>query len=183
MTLHVETVHPENGESPFLVKHDEANTLSQNSPRPSPGGRSDSDGLSDYVECMCGEFCFLADLDIHLDMHNAEGFNFEEVQINNTESHTQYPFSKHLNMSSTAVHGHPVATSSENSASKADIRVKTSFKNDMSLIKVPPMQKPVSSRKRHAGSRESVDSPREGESTTQASQTGRLGVSGPRYRD
>ena len=49
---HVETVHPENGESPIIVK---------GSPRQGPWdetrsshGKSDED---DYIGCFCGEFC------------------------------------------------------------------------------------------------------------------------------
>ena len=49
---HVETVHPESGESPLMAKDsswqepwDEAR---------SSQGKNDED---DYIECLCGEFC------------------------------------------------------------------------------------------------------------------------------
>ena len=48
---HVETIHPENDDSPFVVK---------DSPRQEPlSGPASSQGKSvdDYIECLCREFC------------------------------------------------------------------------------------------------------------------------------
>ena len=52
---HVEDVHPEDGAGPSNFENSP-----QKNPRVHPDtekGRSDED---DYVECFCGEFCFLS---------------------------------------------------------------------------------------------------------------------------
>nr|ANM86720.1 hypothetical protein [Cladonia uncialis subsp. uncialis]AUW30984.1 hypothetical protein [Cladonia uncialis subsp. uncialis] len=76
---HVETSHPETDRpSPFTVS-ESANG------RQEDGGSSDEsegakDGVPEYIECQCGEFCLLAEFESHLDMHYAEGTSFDETR-------------------------------------------------------------------------------------------------------
>ena len=93
LALHVETVHPEGGESPFIVKEEQkkeerSRPLSVSSFSPSESSEGRSEPCMDYVECPCGEFCLLTEFDNHLDMHNAEGTIFSEVdnQISGVET-------------------------------------------------------------------------------------------------
>src|ERR1700761_6828378 len=90
---HVELLHPENGESPFIVK-DEALT-DQGLGRASPAiGKETalSNGQSllpppgedqQYVPCpySCGESILSAELPAHTDMHLAETMAFEEGSL------------------------------------------------------------------------------------------------------
>ena len=76
---HVETSHPETDRpSPFTVsesangRHEDEDVFDE-----SEGAK---DGASEYIECQCGEFCLLAEFESHLDMHYAEGTNFDETR-------------------------------------------------------------------------------------------------------
>ena len=76
---HVETSHPEaDRPSPFAVSESADG-------RQEDGGSSDEsegakDGVPEYIECQCGEFCLLAEFESHLDMHYAEGTSFDETR-------------------------------------------------------------------------------------------------------
>ena len=76
---HVETSHPETDRpSPFTVSEG-ANGRQEGggSPNESEGARN---GVPEYIECQCGEFCLLTEIESHLDMHYAEGTSFDESQ-------------------------------------------------------------------------------------------------------
>ena len=85
LTLHVETVHPESGESPFAVR----GTTSGKKDFPPVGEGSTADTLSyrdrehDYVQCplqSCGEQVLRAELSTHTDFHVAEDMALEEIE-------------------------------------------------------------------------------------------------------
>lgn len=75
LVQHVETIHPENGESPFIVKDDPR----QGDYDPNGQVEGTTDDFSDYLECICGEFCLLNEFDGHLELHDAEGTSFDET--------------------------------------------------------------------------------------------------------
>lgn len=73
---HVETIHPEGGRpSPFAVR--EEFTHQYEPPAADMEGASESS--SAYIECQCGEFLLLRELQSHLEMHYAEGMGFDET--------------------------------------------------------------------------------------------------------
>lgn len=72
---HVDAIHPENGEHSFGGR--ESPRYHSNVVQKMEGA---NDVSPDYVECLCGEFCLLADFDSHLEMHYAEGMGFEEIE-------------------------------------------------------------------------------------------------------
>ena len=81
---HVEISHPENDRpSPFTVS--ESANGRQEDRDSSDESEGAKDGGPDYVECTCGEFCLLAEYDSHLDMHHAEGTNFDETRHTSTD--------------------------------------------------------------------------------------------------
>ena len=76
---HVETSHPETDRpSPFTISE------SANGRQEDAGSTDESegakDGVPEYIECQCGEFCLLAEFESHLDMHYAEGTSFDETR-------------------------------------------------------------------------------------------------------
>ncbi|PGG98922.1 hypothetical protein AJ80_09439 [Polytolypa hystricis UAMH7299] len=95
LTQHVELCHPENGFSPFIAAEEESSQTHITGPdEPHQSSRGDSPQLPSlsytpnesafidgYVECPhgCGEVITNAELQLHLDLHVAEGFAFEEV--------------------------------------------------------------------------------------------------------
>ena len=86
MLQHVELIHPEDGESPFLVTEEEPSRAYQHEPdgeKETAKGNGPKDGSTqpfdsskrdEYVECPheCGEFVLSTDLSTHLDFHIAE---------------------------------------------------------------------------------------------------------------
>lgn len=73
---HVETIHPEGGRpSPFAVREQPTHQVEPPIDEMEGATRTSSD----YIECQCGEFCLLTELESHLDMHNAEDMGFDEV--------------------------------------------------------------------------------------------------------
>lgn len=106
LTLHVETVHPETGVSPFSVR--ETSQHSSNVPQPketivkglftpAPTASFDQDG---YVPCPhgCGEQIARRELAIHADFHTAEAMAFEDAVIS-----SQSDISKNLNSDNEAL--------------------------------------------------------------------------------
>ncbi|MCJ1459240.1 hypothetical protein MMC28_009617 [Mycoblastus sanguinarius] len=74
---HVETIHPEgDSPSPFAIQNDLGKAVED----PSQGVEGTRDSASEYIECQCGEFCLLAELESHLDMHYAEGMGLDEIK-------------------------------------------------------------------------------------------------------
>ena len=73
---HVETNHPEGDRpSPFAIREELAHQLEPPASE-MEGARDDS---SEYLECQCGEFCFLTEIESHLEMHHAEGMGADEL--------------------------------------------------------------------------------------------------------
>jgi zinc finger-containing ubiquitin peptidase 1 len=65
--LHLETFHPENGESPFIVKDDASVAALM--------AWGDDDRNEEYVSCPvegCGEALLLTELESHIEMHEEE---------------------------------------------------------------------------------------------------------------
>lgn len=62
---HVELCHPENGESPFMVKE---------------GAGRQEEGINDveYIECECGESVVLREFESHTELHGDEGMALHE---------------------------------------------------------------------------------------------------------
>ena len=87
---HVELIHPENGESPFIVQDTEVSDqgLGSTSLRtieeaPTTNGNPfppRSEEPQRYVPCPqgCGEYILSAELSVHADLHMAESMAFEE---------------------------------------------------------------------------------------------------------
>lgn len=76
---HVGLVHPETGDSPFLVKDEGEKRKSVNSGGEGAGSRGATAGHG-YIECECGETVLLSDFSNHSDLHLAEGMAFEEAE-------------------------------------------------------------------------------------------------------
>jgi hypothetical protein len=86
---HVELIHPENGESPFIVTDDgrpsrayhseDEETAQQDDQRPLSRNSKDNE----YVECPydCGELVPSAELSSHKDFHVAEGMALTEAGL------------------------------------------------------------------------------------------------------
>lgn len=86
---HVELIHPENGESPFIVREDELSsrayprtteeTALRDEERPVSHNRKERE----YVECPydCGELVPFAELSNHQDFHVAEGMALTEAGL------------------------------------------------------------------------------------------------------
>ena len=78
---HVETVHPEGGApSPFAV----TDVIRKKDEHRAQESERALNNLSEYIECQCGEFCFLAEFENHLEMHYAEGRSLDEARSTNT---------------------------------------------------------------------------------------------------
>lgn len=76
LLFHVETVHPESSHvSPFAVENGKPEVDSDDD-QETEGAKERS---SEYIECQCGEYCVLAELENHLEMHYAEGMSFNET--------------------------------------------------------------------------------------------------------
>ena len=90
LALHVDALHPEGGEPAVLGKSDQV-AKPEVSDRPSLVNER-QDALIDYIECPCGEFCLEAEFDSHLDMHNAEGTIFNEIEKSGLGSSNHRPF-------------------------------------------------------------------------------------------
>jgi zinc finger-containing ubiquitin peptidase 1 len=98
---HVELIHPENGESPFIATgHDEDEGRSSSSNQESNGkevalqhkqmplsSTSSLESPSTYIECPynCGELVASAELTSHTDFHLAENMAFEEETLRPVE--------------------------------------------------------------------------------------------------
>lgn len=104
---HVELIHPENGESPFIAIEydtDQSRSSSSNSeakgkgkavalqpePRHSSSGSSVDENPATYIECPyhCGELVVSTDLTSHTDLHLAENMAFEEEALRPVEFST-----------------------------------------------------------------------------------------------
>ena len=57
--------------------------------RPIP--RLPEESADDWIECPCGEFCLLAELQDHLDLHGAEGTNFDDIDFQGTDMTASIP--------------------------------------------------------------------------------------------
>lgn len=92
---HVELTHPENGESPFIVKDDVEPAPPASSSTKDQEGATEADrnkefdatehrrNLHEYVECpkACGERLLAAELPSHMDMHIAEDLALEDAGV------------------------------------------------------------------------------------------------------
>lgn len=86
---HVELVHPENGESPFIVRDDDQPNRACHGEDEEPAHRDEESPLShnpnesEYVECpySCGELVPSAELSNHKDFHVAEGMALAEAGL------------------------------------------------------------------------------------------------------
>jgi hypothetical protein len=86
---HVELTHPENGESPFIVRGDERPDRTYRGEDEEPAGRdeeipsSHDANESQYVECpyQCGELVPSAELSNHNDFHVAERMALAEAGL------------------------------------------------------------------------------------------------------
>lgn len=76
---HVELVHPETGDSPFVVKDEGEKRKSVDRVGEGAGSRGATAG-DGYIECECGETVLLSDFSSHSDLHLAEGMAFEEAE-------------------------------------------------------------------------------------------------------
>jgi zinc finger-containing ubiquitin peptidase 1 len=101
---HVELIHPEDGESPFIVteKDDTAVRTSQGQlkrngkevvrqqPEHEPASASSLESPTTYIECPyhCGELVASAELTSHTDLHLAENMAFEEEALQRVEYST-----------------------------------------------------------------------------------------------
>lgn len=77
---HVGLVHPENDDSPFLVKDEpekQRKSMETHGEGSAPKAASSGDG---YIECECGEIVLLAEFSSHSDLHLAEGMAFQESE-------------------------------------------------------------------------------------------------------
>ena len=78
---HVNLVHPEIDDVPNAVQH------GQERPDPAPA----EERALDWIECPCGEFFLLAEFQDHLDLHDAEEFNFDDIDYEGTDMTTLIP--------------------------------------------------------------------------------------------
>ena len=78
---HVELCHPENGESPFVVKEGAGRKVVSND----DDSASTSDASSneeEYIECECGESVVLRDFHNHTELHRDEGMALDGAERN-----------------------------------------------------------------------------------------------------
>ncbi|KAL9102938.1 MAG: hypothetical protein Q9163_001964 [Psora crenata] len=68
---HVNLLHPEDGEAPYLIKNGQEQLPQLQS----------MEGVSDWVECTCGEFCLLSEFEDHLDLHRSENTEIDDIFI------------------------------------------------------------------------------------------------------
>jgi hypothetical protein len=83
---HVELIHPENGESPFIVKDDEPGRASSDPELTNNNhGKQDQSSAAslqdEYIDCphRCGERVSRAELSSHTDFHMAEEMALDEA--------------------------------------------------------------------------------------------------------
>lgn len=69
---HVECCHPEFGDSPFIVKHDEALLPQDKEKYPDLVDSSNAPSDEEYVECECGEVVMLSEFTSHSALHDME---------------------------------------------------------------------------------------------------------------
>lgn len=69
---HVECCHPEFGDSPFIVKHDEAMLPQKKKKDPDLADSSNAPSDEEYVECECGEVVMLSEFTSHSALHDME---------------------------------------------------------------------------------------------------------------
>ena len=84
---HVELIHPENGESPFIATeqhNDQSRSSSSSSSNPTNNEREIP---ATYIECPynCGELVSSTELTSHTDLHLAENMAFEEEALRPVE--------------------------------------------------------------------------------------------------
>ena len=71
---HVELCHPENGESPFMVKEGTSRQAERvDSDNESRSTSDDSSDDEEYIECECGESVILKEFENHTELHRDEG--------------------------------------------------------------------------------------------------------------
>jgi hypothetical protein len=86
---HVELIHPENGESPFIVRDDDRPSRAYDGEDEESAQQEDQRPLSrnskenEYVECPydCGELVLSTELSSHKDFHVAEGMALAEAGL------------------------------------------------------------------------------------------------------
>jgi hypothetical protein len=86
---HVELIHPENGESPFIIRHDDPPSRACRSEDEEAAQQDEQRPLSRnsrehaYIECPydCGELVLSAELSSHKDFHVAEGMALAEAGL------------------------------------------------------------------------------------------------------
>ena len=69
---HVECCHPEFGDSPFIVKDDEAMLPQDEDNDPDLADSSNAPSDEEYVECECGEVVMLSEFASHSALHDME---------------------------------------------------------------------------------------------------------------
>lgn len=79
---HVELCHPENGDSPFIVRYEGEHPHTHPDEEGNTGGFTCSpsgDDTEEYVDCprWCGETVTIAELPSHMELHLAEGMAFD----------------------------------------------------------------------------------------------------------
>ncbi len=75
---HVELCHPENGESPFVVKEGAFQQAESGNDEESASTSDASSGDEEYIECECGESVVLKDFESHTELHRDEGMALDE---------------------------------------------------------------------------------------------------------
>ena len=71
---HVELCHPENGQSPFMVKEGTGRqALGVDDDEDSASTSDASSEADEYVECECGESVVLKEFESHMELHRDEG--------------------------------------------------------------------------------------------------------------
>lgn len=75
---HVELCHPENGESPFMVKEGVGRQATSVEDDESTSTSEASSEEEEYIECECGEWVVLKELESHTELHRDEGMALDE---------------------------------------------------------------------------------------------------------
>lgn len=73
---HINLVHPENEDAPYIGKPRQEPT------RPSP---TEPEGSTDWIECPCGDFCMITEIQQHIDLHEAENTDFNDIEIHGAD--------------------------------------------------------------------------------------------------
>lgn len=118
LSQHVESIHPEADEPPFVARHFLEKDNVEKEGRRETATAQDAPS-QDYIECECGEAVFLTEFDDHVQLHTAESADMAVGSNQMPEGLTLSPPEQQLTWPATALPLHPLDLNTLPAAHKA----------------------------------------------------------------